>query len=179
MLTAKNSIVVFFVFFCNDRVFERFDQWKRRTQKTKYIQSAVVSLRRTGVKNPAGIFSLMRQSGAQRRTHPIAPSHSPFSMGSRSGGSGRLSPHRTLVPGPVAFVRWTSTPATAAGTKDGVPRRAAAVAPVGGVSVAPAPAAATATAEDATPRGDAGRAAAGGRTRAEVRDGSLSGTVGR
>lgn len=40
-------------------------------------------------------------------------------------------------------------------------------------------AAAAAAAEDAAPRGDAGRAAAGGRTGAEVRDGSLPGTVGR
>lgn len=72
------------------------------------------------------------------------------------------------MPGPGAFVQGT---ATAAGTKDRVPGGAAAVAPVGGVSVAPA--------EDAAPGGDAGRATAGGRTGAEIRDGSLSGTVGR
>ena len=85
----------------------------------------------------------------------------------------------TLVPGPVAFGQQTSTAATAAGTKGGVPGRAAAVAPVGGVSVAPtpapAPAPAAAVGEDAAPRGDAGRAAAG--TGAKVRDGSLSGTA--
>lgn len=117
----------------------------------------------------------MRQSGAKRRPHPTAPLLSPLPTGNRNGGSGRLSPHRPLVPGPVAFARRTSTPAT--GTEDGVPGRAAAVAPVGGGSVAPAPAAAAA--EDAAPRGDAGGAAAGGRTGAEVRDGALSGTVGR
>lgn len=123
------------------------------------------------MKNPAGVFSLMRQSGAQRRARPTAAS-----LWTLSTETGRLSPRAVLAPGPAAFVRRTSTPATAARTKDGVQGRAAAVAPVGGgVSVAAAPAAA----EEAAPRGDAGGAAAGGRAGAEVRDGSLPGTTGR
>lgn len=64
------------------------------------------------------------------------------------------------MPGPVAFGQRTPTPATAGRTKAGVPGRAAAVAPVGGVALAPAPAPAPAPAaaagEDAAPRGDAG-----------------------
>lgn len=44
--------------------------------------------------------------------------------------------------------------------------------------MAAAPAAAAAAGEDAAPRGDASRAADRGRTGAEVRDGTLSGTGG-
>lgn len=93
-------------------------------------------------------------------------------MATLHGNRPAISTHTALAPGPAAFVRRTSTPATAARTKDGVQGGAAAVAPVGGGGVS------VAVAEDAAPRGDAGGAAAGGRTGAEVRDGSLSGTVG-
>lgn len=119
-----------------------------------------------GVKNPLAYFHSCIKAEHKGAHTPLLP---------HSHSSPRRPPQTTLAPGPVAFARRTSTPATAAGTKDGAPGRAAAVAPVGGVPVAPAPAAA----EDAAPRGDAGGAAAGGRTGAEVRDGSLSGTVGR
>lgn len=90
-----------------------------------------------------------------------------------------------------AFVQGhgTATPAPTASPKDGVPGRASAVAPVGGVAVAatpapaPAPAdamnraAAAAPREEAAPGRHAGGSTAGGRTGSEVRNGSLPGTV--
>lgn len=120
--------------------------------------------------NPAGVFSLMRQSGAQRRARPTAAS-----LRTLSTETGRLSPRAPLAPGPAASARRASAPAPAARTKDGVQGRAAAVAAVGGGASA---AAAPAAAEEAAPGGDAGGAAAGGRAGAEVRDGSLPGTAG-
>jgi len=75
--------------------------------------------------------------------------------------------HRATTP--------TATPAatSAASPEDGVPGRAAAVAPVGGV------AAAAAAGEDAAPGRRAGGAAAGRRAGPEVRDGPLPGAVER
>lgn len=84
----------------------------------------------------------------------------------------------------VASVQRAAASAAAAGPKDGVPGRAAAVAPVGRAAVASAAApaeavdgaAAAAAGEEAAPGRHAGGATAGGRAGSEVRDGTLPGT---
>lgn len=86
-----------------------------------------------------------------------------------------FSSRETSLPGFLPFSQGTAAPAATAGPKDGVPRRAAAVAPVGRVAAASASAAAAC--EQAAPRRHAGGAAAGERAGSEVRDGPLSGTV--
>lgn len=64
---------------------------------------------------------------------------SQHSTGNMASGPGHWCSLRNLMPGFVAFVQRSVTPATAARSKDWVPGWAATVAPVGGVTAAPAP----------------------------------------
>lgn len=79
----------------------------------------------------------------------------------------------------VAFVHRVGTPAATAAPRNGVPRWATTVAPVGGGTAAPADAVdgAVGAAEEAAPGWHAAAPAARGRTGSEVRDGSFPGTV--